>query len=172
LQDWIGVRLGVPVYINPVAVSIAIGAPAQVRAHRQARDRAGLDDFLNIKVKRFAPSFYQELQNAVNANGQMTNTKTLERRDPGLVLRRVPVSAERRVHRQARACRAENFDTGKKDGCKDTKGNASECLTTFHSRRGSTSRRRKFVDLGLSLGFDDLAHIGSFSPAGFVAFRI
>src|SRR5678815_24411 len=34
----------------------------------------GLDDFLNIKLNHFAPTFYQELQNATAANGTMTNT--------------------------------------------------------------------------------------------------
>jgi len=59
LQDWIGVQLGVPVYISPLAISIAVGAPIKFTfADKFAI--GGLDDLLNIRVKKFAPSFYKQ----------------------------------------------------------------------------------------------------------------
>ena len=59
----------------------------------------------------------------------------------------------------------EDFASGKTDGC------SGECLTTF-IYAGFNYSPRKYLDLGLSIGFDDLAHGGSFAPAGFLAFRI
>ena len=59
----------------------------------------------------------------------------------------------------------EDFASGKTDGCQ------GECLTTF-IHAGFRYTPRKYLDLGLSIGFDDLAHGGSFAPAGFLAFRI
>ena len=59
----------------------------------------------------------------------------------------------------------EDFSTSKTEGC------VGDCLTTFLSA-GLLYAPRKYLDLGLSIGFDDLAHGGSFAPAGFLAFRI
>ena len=39
-------------------------------------------------------------------------------------------------------------------------------------RAGLQYTPRHWVDVGLSLGFDDLAHLGTFGPQGFVALRI
>src|SRR5690606_23656890 len=64
VQNWLGLRLGVPVYIDPVGVSIALGAPMRfVFADRLSI--TALEDFVSIRVKDFAPSFYQESTNAV-----------------------------------------------------------------------------------------------------------
>ena len=37
---------------------------------------------------------------------------------------------------------------------------------------GFNDSPRRYLDLGLQVGFDDLAHCGSFAPTGFLAFRI
>ena len=59
----------------------------------------------------------------------------------------------------------ENFSSGKTDGC------AGECATTF-LHAGVSYSPRPAVDLGLSIGFDDLAHGGTFAPQGWLAVRI
>jgi hypothetical protein len=124
----------------------------------------GLDDLLNIRIKRFAPTFYQELQNATNAFDNMTNTIKSQgelrvslfgvyQYQPNLaIIGRTGIQME-------------DFATGKTDGC------VGECLTTF-IHAGLNISPRKYLDLGVSIGFDDLAHGGSFAPAGFLAFRI
>jgi hypothetical protein len=163
LQDWVGVQVGVPLYISPLALSLSLGAPFKFRFGDKFAV-GGLDDFLNIRIDRFAPTFNQELQNATNANDTMTNTikSSGELRvslygvyqyEPDLALiGRIGIQME-------------DFATGKTDGC------AGECLTTFLSA-GLRFTPRKYLDLGLSIGFDDLAHGGSFAPAGLLAFRI
>lgn len=163
LQDWVGVKLGVPLYISPLAVSIALGAPIKFTFGDKLA-LGGLDDLLNIRVSRFAPTFYQEVQNATNANDNVTNTIKSKgelrvslfgvyQYEPDLaIIARTGIQME-------------NFATGKTDGC------VGECLTTF-IYAGVQFSPRKYLDLGFSIGFDDLAHGGSFAPAGFLAFRI
>jgi hypothetical protein len=163
LQSWIGVSLGMPIYINPLAISIAIGAPIKF-SFGDKFALGGLDDFLNIRVNRFAPTFYQELQNATNATTNVSNTihsqgelrvslYGIYQYQPNLaIILRAGIQME-------------DFASGKTDGC------AGECLTNFLSG-GISYSPRSFVDLGLSIGFDDLAHGGSFAPAGFLAVRI
>ncbi|MBC7978553.1 MAG: hypothetical protein H7138_26505 [Myxococcales bacterium] len=163
LQDWIGVQVGVPVYISPLAISISLGAPIKFRFGDKFA-LGGLDDLLNIRVKKFAPSFYNELQNATAANDDLVNT--------------IKSDGELRVsvfgiyqHRPNFAILArtgiqmQDFATGKTDGCD------GECLTTF-IHAGFQFSPRRYLDLGLSIGFDDLSRGGSFGPAGFLAFRI
>jgi hypothetical protein len=163
LQDWIGVQLGVPIYISPLAVSITLAAPIKFTfADKYAI--GGLDDLLNIRVSAFAPTFYQEAQNATNANDTMINTIKsagelrvslfgMYQYEPDLTF----------IGRAG--IQMEDFASGKTDGCN------GECRTTY-IYAGLNYSPRKYLDLGLSIGFDDLAHGGSFAPAGFLAFRI
>jgi hypothetical protein len=163
LQDWIGVKLGVPVYISPLAVSIALGAPIKFTFGDKFA-LGGLDDLLNIQVKLFAPTFYQELQNTTNAANNMTNT--VKSKGELRVSLFGVYQYERDLAFIARTgIQMEDFATGKTDGC------SGECLTTF-IYAGVNFSPRKYLDLGASIGFDDLAHGGSFAPAGFLAFRI
>jgi hypothetical protein len=163
LQDWVGVQVGLPMYISPFAISLALGAPIKF-SFGDKFAIGGLDDFLNIRLDRFAPTFNQELQNATNANDTMTNTiksqGELRVSLYGLYQYQPNFAIVGRTGIQM-----EDFATGKTDGC------VGECLTTFISG-GLLYSPRKFLDLGLSIGFDDLAHGGSFAPAGFLAFRI
>jgi hypothetical protein len=163
LQDWIGVQVGVPLYISPFAVSLALGAPIKFTFGDKFAI-GGLDDFLNIKLDRFAPTFYQELQNATAASGTMTNT-TQSAGELRVSLYGVYQYQPNFAVIGRAGIQMEDFATGKTDGC------AGECLTTFISA-GFRYAPRKYLDVGLSIGFDDLAHGGSFAPAGFLAFRI
>jgi len=163
LQDWIGVQVGVPLYISPFAVSLALGAPIKFTFGDKFAI-GGLDDFLNIKLDRFAPTFYQELQNATAASGTMTNT-TQSAGELRVSLYGVYQYQPNFAVIGRTGIQMEDFATGKTNGC------AGECLTTFISA-GFRYTPRRYLDVGLSIGFDDLAHGGSFAPAGFLAFRI
>jgi hypothetical protein len=163
LQDWVGVSLGVPVYITPVAASVAIGAPMKF-TFGENYAIGGLDDLINLRIEKFAPSFYQEQQNAVGAANAATNTVQSQGEF------RVSLYGIYQYHPDfaiiARTgIQAEDFASGKSSAC------LGECMTTF-LRAGFQYSPRTFLDLGLSIGFDDLAHGGSFSPAGFLAIRI
>ena len=163
LQDWIGVQVGLPMYISPFAMSLTLGAPIKFTLGDKLAI-GGLDDFLNIKLDRFAPTFYQELQNATAASGTMTNT-TQSAGELRVSLFGVYQYQPNFALVGRTGIQMEDFATGKTNGC------AGECLTTFISA-GFRFTPRKYLDVGLSIGFDDLAHGGSFAPAGFLAFRI
>jgi hypothetical protein len=163
LQDWIGVQVGVPLYISPLAVSLALGVPMKFTFGDKFAI-GGLDDFLNIKLDRFAPTFYQEAQNAAAASGTMTNT-TQSAGELRISVYGVYQYQPNFAVIGRTGIQMEDFATGKTNGCAD------ECLTTFISA-GFRYTPRRYLDLGLVIGFDDLAHGGSFAPAGFLAFRI
>jgi hypothetical protein len=51
-------------------------------------------------------------------------------------------------------------------------GATSSNSTATFLRGGFDYTPRKYLDVGVSIGFDDLAHSGSFTPAGYLALRI
>ncbi|MBA3464760.1 MAG: hypothetical protein H0T46_32805 [Deltaproteobacteria bacterium] len=155
LQDWLAVRLGVPVYIDPVAVGLQLGAPLKfILTDKLAL--GGMEDLLTFKVVKFAPTFYQEAQNASNAVGYMSNT-TLSKGE-------LRVSAFGEYQYRPKLVIIGKFGVALDDfdGAK----------ATSFIRAGFNYTPRKYLDLGLSLGFDDLSVKGSFAPAGFLAVRI
>lgn len=165
LKDWVAVRLGVPVYIDPLAVSLSIGAPMKWQFADGKFALGVLDDVLSIKLYRFAPSFYQEFDNALAAQGTgAMGNNTIQSRGE---LRFSGYGVMQYQPRLAFIGRAsvviEDFSTTKSDGS----GGVRSLL-----RAGLQYTVRKYLDLGFSLGFDDLAHGGTFGPAGLLAFRI
>lgn len=160
LTKWIGVRLGVPVYLKPVAVSLTLGAPMKFRFGDKFAV-GGLDDLLNIRLSRFAPSFYHEslnhkgefldMTNAAQSNGQLRISLF------GVYNHTPKIAIIGRTGFQM-----EDFKSNKQSG-----GGLSYFL-----RAGANFSPRKYLDLGISVGFDDLAEYGTFGPAGFIAFRI
>ena len=163
LQDWIGIQAGIPVYISPLAISLALGAPIKFTFGDNFAI-GGLDDLLNIRLNKFAPSFYNEQQNAINANDDLVNT--IKSRGE---LRFSVYGVYQHQSNFAFIVRAgvqlEDFDTGKTDGCR------AGCSTQF-LHAGFKYSPRRYLDLGLQIGFDDLSQVGSFAPAGLLAFRI
>jgi hypothetical protein len=163
LQSWVGVQVGIPLYISPLAFSLSLGAPFKF-SFADKIAIGGLDDLINIKLKKFAPNFYSERQNAINANDTMINTIKSDgelRFSFYLLYQHQPdLAFIGRFGNQL-----EDFSSGKTDGC------LGECQTTF-LHAGLRYSPRRFLDVGLTIGFDDLAHGGSFAPNGYLAFRI
>lgn len=164
IQDWIGVKVGVPIYIDPVATSIALGVPLKFVINDKLA-LGGMDDFINIKVHKFAPSYYQEAANARAAFeiNNMTNTTTSNG-----TLRFSGYG----IYQQSRelAIRADfGFELDDFSGSKNTTGHGG---TQVFIRGGFLYSPRRWVDLGLSVGWDDLATAGAFAPQGHLTFRI
>jgi hypothetical protein len=160
LKEWVGLRLGVPVYIKPVAVSLALGAPMKFQLGEKFAV-GGLDDLLNITLHRFPPSFYQEAFNAVGEFRDRTNS--------GQSAGQLRISLFGVYQHKPKLAfigrtgfMLENFSSNKAD--------AGGLF--YFIRAGFQFSPRKDLDLGLNIGFDDLAETGSFGPAGFAAFRI
>lgn len=166
LQNWVGLRVGVPMYIDPFALAITVGAPMKWNFADGKFAIGAFDELLSIKVKRFAPSFYQESINAIAADGtDSMGTNTVQsdgtfrlsafgvaQYTPELaILARVGVSFD-------------DFSSTKTDAAKEN--------PVSFLRAGIQYTPRKYIDLGIFLGFDDLSDLGSFGPAGLIAFRI
>lgn len=157
LQDWIAVRLGVPVYIDPVAVGLELGAPVRFVLWDKLAI-GGLDDLLNIKLYRFAPSYLSELQNATNAANEATGTT----QSVGVL----------RVSAYGIYQYKPNFALIGRFGVQFGDINDTLHTGTAFIRAGLQVSPRKFLDLGLSVGWDDLSILGGFAPAGYLAVRI
>lgn len=168
LQNWIAVRVGVPIYVSPVAVSLVLGAPIKFVIFDKLAI-GGLEDVFNIKLDRFTPSFYQEYDNALAAfETQMGGNNTVQpngylkisgfveyQQDPKLaILGRIGILS------------------GLGGGSSGFAGTGTPGASATFIRAGLQWTPRSWVDIGFTLGFDDLAHLGTFGPAGILALRI
>lgn len=165
LKKWIGVKVGVPFYVNPVALSLAVGVPMKFNFGDKFAI-GGLDDLLNIRLDRFAPSFYQEVYNAVGAQNDTNGTEQsrghLRVSAYGIYQYRPKLAILGRI--------GVDNDLGLSSG--GPAGTSSGGGTTMFLRAAVHYTLRKFLDVGGSLGFDDLGHAGSFGPAAYLAVRI
>ena len=170
VKDFLGIKLGVPVWIykpadtadsSAPAVGINIGAPMKfVLTERLAI--GGMDDLLSIKITQFAPSLEHEYLNAYRAAGNDTNTSV----SAGFI-RFSGYAVYQRSEKLALLGRfgvqLEDFST--------TKTDAGGGVTSF-LRGGLEYTIRKWCDVGITLGFEDLSDLGSFGPTTLLAFRI
>ena len=161
----IGVRLGVPFYLNPFAMSLSIAAP--IKFHLGDNVALGaFDDLLNIKLSKFPPSFTNELQNANAAYGTTTGTEqsagTLRLSGYGIYQVQSNVAVTGRI----------GIDIGDLNGGSSTAGAGTSGSTLVFVRAGIDFTPRHWVDLGVSIGVDDLAHGGTFDPQLYLALRI
>lgn len=163
LQDWIAVRVGVPVYIDPGATSLLLGAPLKFIFPNAKFAIGGLDDLLNIKLTKFAPEFYSELRNAVNAADSDTNTTSsrgwLRFSGYGQYNHRPNLAFIGRF-----SVTLEDFSTNR--------GSTSFGGLTTALRVGVQYSPKQYLDLGFNVGFDDMARGKSFGPGAFLAVRI
>jgi len=166
LQDWIGVRVGVPVYIDPVAVSLQLGVPLQFEFFDKIQI-GGLDDLVGIKLAKFVPSYNQESDNAVAAAGTDDNgNHTIQSAGYVNIGGYAVYQHKPNMAFLLRAgVRLDDFSSTRTDA-----GEASGATT--YLRVGLEYTAKTFVDIGGSLGFEDLAHGGTFGPQLYVAVRI
>ncbi|MDQ3367713.1 MAG: hypothetical protein M3680_20005 [Myxococcota bacterium] len=169
VRDWIGVRVGVPVWIyrpeagGAPAIGLTLGAPLKFQFGEKFAV-GGLDDLLSIRLSKFAPTFEYEHLNANRAADDDTNTFVsrgffrisgygIYQRSPKLALiGRAGITLE------------DFTSTG-------TQSDAGGGMI-YMLRAGLSYTPRPFVDVGFSLGFDDLSELGSFGPAALIAIRI
>ncbi len=161
-QDWIGVRVGVPVYIDPVAVALQLGAPMRFRFLDGKLALGGLEDLLSIKLYRFPPSLTSEVVNAASAatfdSGTIQSRGAFRVSAYGVYQQspKLAIIARGGVH-------LEDFS-----GTRSVAGGGS---TTF-LRAGLQYTAKKFLDVGGSLGWDDLSKVGAFAPQFYLQLRI
>jgi len=70
--DWVAARVTIPVYVDPFAMAITLGAPMKFRFGEKLAIVA-VDDFLDIRVVEFVPSLYNEQENVLAVEAIETN---------------------------------------------------------------------------------------------------
>ena len=73
LTNWLGVRVGLPVYFDPFAMSVAAGAPMKFIFEKFSI--GGLDEVVNIRITKFAPRYDYEAFNHLAAFELDSNTE-------------------------------------------------------------------------------------------------
>jgi hypothetical protein len=164
MQNWIGVKVGIPVYLDPFAMSLTAGAPMKFKFDKLAI--GGMEDVVNITLKRFPPSLYQEAYNAEGAFFDMTNSQQSRGR-----LRFSGYAAFQQSMKLALIGRL-GIDRDLGAGGGGAAGTSTVETTQTFIRAGVQFSPRRFIDVGASAGFDNLAKAGSFGLAGFFALRI
>lgn len=162
IRERLAVKLGVPIYLDPVAVALQFGLPVKLTFGDKLAI-GGLDDLLEIKLVRFPPSLYLEGDNALAAANDLHHTRQ-SRGD-------LRISGYG-IYQQARTVAwigrlgvaAHDFSTDR-----DATGYGGVAVS---ARAGIDWTPRPWLDLGFSLGFDDLRHAGTFGPAGYLGVRI
>lgn len=169
LRDWVGVKVGVPVWIyrpergGAPAIGLTLGAPMKFKLTEKFA-LGGLDDLLAIKLTKFAPTFEYEYQNAGRAQQDDINTPASR----GFFR----VSAYGIYQRSPRFALIGRFGITLEDFTATATQSDRGGGSVTHLRGGFEYTLRKSIDLGFSLGFADLSELGSFGPAGLLAFRI
>ncbi len=160
LQNWIAIRIGVPIYISPLAMSLTLGAPIKF-VFTDKFALGGLDDLLTFRLSRFVPSFYQEYLNAQGKANDLSHT-TASRGVLRVSVFGLYQQSPKTVLIGRAGLNANDFGSGTT--------NIGEVQTFL--RFGFQYTPRRYFDIGASIGFDDMAHPGTFGPAGYLALRI
>jgi hypothetical protein len=166
IQDWIGVRLGVPMYLNPAAVGLSLGAPIKFKLFGGKLALGGLDDLLEFALGDFPPLVYNEDYNAIAANTLATSNTS---QASGVL--RISVYAAYQLQREIAIIARlgeQDFLGGPSGGA--GAGNDNSAATFLFGSVQWTPRPN--IDVGATLGFYDLSQAGSFGPSAFVALRI
>lgn len=164
LQNWVGVRVGVPVYLDPFAISLSLGAPMKFKFGKVAL--GGLEDVVNITLHEFPPSIYHEELNALGALNEMTGTGQSRGR-----LRFSGYAAYQQSAKLTLIGRL-GLDRDLGAGGGGAAGTSTVNTTQTFLRAGVQFSPNKNLDVGGNLGFDDLSETDSFGIAAFFAVRI
>ena len=168
VTNFLGVKVGVPVWIykpemggSAPAIGLNLGVPLKFSFGSKFAI-GGLDDVFNIKLSKFAPTYEYEYLNAYRAAAADINTPAsrgyFRLAGYGIYQRSSKLALIGRI-----GITFEDFSSEKTN-----KGGGS---TTF-IRAGLEYTVKKYLDVGFSLGFDDLSALGSFGPGTLLAFRI
>jgi hypothetical protein len=164
VQNWIGVKVGVPVYLDPFAISFAAGAPMKFVFGKVAI--GGMEDVINITLHEFPPSLYREDFNAEGSRNKTTGSQQSRGR-----LRFSGYAAYQQSTKLALIGRL-GLDRDLGAGGGGAAGTSTVDTTETFLRAGVQFSPRRFIDVGASAGFDNLAKAGSFGLSGFFALRI
>lgn len=77
IKEWLAAQITTPMYLEPFAASVTLGAPMKFRfGEKYALVLA--EDVIDIRITEFVPSLTSEAANEVNVTYVDTNTRTIE----------------------------------------------------------------------------------------------
>jgi hypothetical protein len=165
LKDWAALRFAVPMYLDPFAMGLQAGVPLKFKLGDKLA-LGGMDDVLTVALPvgaKFAPSFYHEAINAERANFDVNHTA----QSAGLLRFSGYVNYQQKPNMAILGRIALEFEDFSAN--RTTAGGGA--TTSLHG--GVLFSPKKFLDVGGTLGFDDLSTLPeSFALAGFLAARI
>jgi hypothetical protein len=164
VTNWLGVKAGVPIYFDPIAVSFAAGAPMKFIFNKFAL--GAFDDVLNIRISKFAPRYDYEAYNHAASVGVDNNTTQsrgyLRFAGYGIYQHKPNLALIGRIGIDA--------SLGAGGGAGPGTSAVDETLTFL--RAGVQFTPKKWLDVGALAGFDDLSRAGSFGLTAILAVRI
>lgn len=155
VEDWVAARLRVPMYMQPFAIGLELGAPMKFHIGDKLAIVA-LDDLVSIKLHGFAPSIDNEHSNQLQVLADDINSHT----DAGALALRGGVLFQQSPKLVIGGTLAMTFPDFRSTGL---------IYPLYGLVQYSMSRR---LDLGLRAGFDSLAIGNSFGLHAAIAFRI
>jgi hypothetical protein len=165
LTNWAAVRVGLPVYLDPFAMGVTIGAPLKFKLTDQLAV-GGMDDLLTIALPigaEFAPSYYHDFINAERANRDVNNTA----QSAGLLRFSGYAIYQQKTNMAIVGRVALEFE----DFSANLTNAGGGATTSIHG--GVMFTPKKFLDVGATIGFDDLSRLPeSFALSGFLSVRI
>ncbi len=165
VTNWLGVKAGVPIYFDPIAVSFAAGAPMKFIFNKFAL--GAFDDVINIKITEFAPRYEYEYYNHLASFGLDSMTT-----QPDAFLRFAGYGVYQHKPNLAIIGRF-GIDTAVGgSGGGGGPGTAGVDETTTFIKGGVQFTPKKWLDVGALAGFEDLSRKGSFGLTAILAVRI
>ncbi|HEY5945435.1 MAG TPA: hypothetical protein VIV40_08085 [Kofleriaceae bacterium] len=165
VTNWVGVRVGLPIYLDPFAMGITLGAPLKFKLTDKVA-LGGMDDLLTIALPvgaEFAPSYYHEYINAERANRDLNGTA----QSRGLLKFSAYGIYQHKPNLAIIGRAALEFE----DFSSRLTAAGGKATTSIHG--GVMFTPKKFLDVGATIGFDDLATLPeTFALSGFLAVRI
>ncbi|HEY5921330.1 MAG TPA: hypothetical protein VIV11_06655 [Kofleriaceae bacterium] len=165
LQSWLAVRVGLPMYLDPFAMGITLGAPLKFKLTDKFAF-GGMDDVVTIALPfgaEFAPSYYHEAINAERADRDATMTAQSD----GLLRFSAYGIYQQKPNMAIVGRIALEFE----DFASQLTAAGGGATTSLHG--GVLFSPKKFLDVGATLGFDDLATLPeSFAFSALLAVRI
>lgn len=166
-QDFVAAHLTVPVYVDPVAVGLTLGAPMKFRFANDKLAIVALDDLLDIRLARFIPSLTSEALNEAQVSSDMTGTVQTK----ALIHIRAGVEVQMQKNLAIGGGFVQTFPAGGGGGGSFPGTDVVTTTTTTLEGFGQFSPSPKF-DLWGRIGWGSLSDLGSFGLTFGAQFRI
>ncbi len=166
IKDFVAAHVTVPVYVDPVAVAVTLGAPMKFRFANDKFAIVALDDLLDIMIYNFIPSLTDESVNEKRVANDESNTVQAK----ALMHLRAGIEVQLQPELMIGGQFVQSFPIGDASGTTAGTGVISETTTALEGL-GQFSPSPKF-DVWGRIGWGNLTDLGSFGLTVGAQFRI